>query len=192
MTTSSLTVGQITGSSSNSGVINLPTANKIIGADSGSIRTPGMVLQVVQGSLTGSGASVSTTSTSFVSLGLSANITPLYSSSKILINCQITQIGNNTNAGGGEFAYYRNSTNIFQPGFAPTGGNAYMYYALAAANSWVPTTNMQYLDAPGSTSTQTYAVYWRSYTGSAMYAGGVAGAASNNATHTITVMEIAA
>jgi hypothetical protein len=189
MTTSNLTVGQITGSSSNSGVINLPTANKIVGADSGSIRTPGMVLQVVQGLLVGS---VSTTSTSFVNTGLSVNITPLYSSSKILINCQITQTGNNTNAGGGEFAYYRNSTNVFQPGFSPTGLNAYMYYALAAANSWVPTTNMQYLDAPGSTSTQTYTVYWRSYSGSLMYAGGIGGAAANNAIHTITVMEIAA
>lgn len=186
MTTSNLTVGQITGSSSNSGVINLPTANKIIGADSGSIRTPGMVLQVVQGLLVGS---ISTTSQSLVSTSLSVNITPLYSSSKILVMCQATQLGN-TAANGGYFAYYRNGTQIFYPGFAPSGSVSYMMFA--AAGLWIPTMNMQYLDAPASTSTQTYTLYYASYGGGAFYMGGAGGAAANNATHTITVMEIAA
>ena len=191
MTTSNLTVGQITGSSSNSGVINLPTANKIVGADSGSIRTPGMVLQVVQGSLTGSAAQLSTTSASFVTTGLSASITPLYNSSKILVMCQVTQTGSNGSSGGGEFAYYRNGTLIYQPAFAPSGQTGYMYYSAAAANSWVPTTNMQYLDSPASSSTQTYTVYWRNYAGIAFYTGGAGGTAANYPTHTITVMEIA-
>ena len=188
MTTSNLTVGQITGSSSNSGVINLPTANKIVGADSGSIRTPGMVLQVVQGSLTGASASASTSSTSLVTTGLSVNITPLYNSSKILVMCQVTQIGN-TAANGGYFAYYRNGTQIFYPGFAPSGSTSYMLYSAYA--TWWPTMNMQYLDSPASTSTQTYTVYYASYGGGLLYIGGAGGAAANNATHTITVMEIA-
>jgi hypothetical protein len=192
MTTSNLSVGQITGSATNSGVINLPTANKIVGADSGSIRAPGTILQVVQGSLTGASAQITTSSASFVSSGIFVNITPLYNSSKILINCQITQVGNNSVTGGGEFAYYRNGTSIYQPAFSPTGTNGYMYYSVSSANAWVPTVNMQYLDSPASTSTQTYAIYWRNFVGILFYAGGVPGAGTNYPTHTITVMEVAA
>ena len=189
MTTSNLSVGQITGSATNSGVINLPTANKIVGADSGSIRTPGMILQVLQGSLAGAGASLSTTSLSFVTTGVSVTITPFYNSSKILVMCQVTQVGGNT-GDGGSFAYYRNGTQIFQPGFAPAGSQSYMVYS--GTSTWQPTVSMQYLDAPASTSSQTYTVYFRSYAGAAFYIGGAGGASANNAIHTITVMEVAA
>jgi hypothetical protein len=184
MTTSNLTVGQITGSSSNSGVINLPTGNKIVGADAGSIRTPGNILQVVQGTLVGSAA---TTSLSFVTTGLQASITPLYSSSKILVMCQVTQVANITD--GGEWAYFRNGSVVFQPGYAPVGVNAYMLYA--PSNMWTPTVNMQYLDSPASTSTQTYDVRFRVYSTGTLYMGGSVSTTANAARHTLTLMEVA-
>jgi hypothetical protein len=185
MTTSNLTVGQITGSASNSGVINLPTGNKIVGADAGSIRTPGNILQVVQGTLVGG---VATTSFSFVVTGLQASITPLYSSSKILVMCQATQLGSSSD--GGEWAYFRNGSVVFQPGYAPVGLNAYMLY-VGALNVWVPTVNMQYLDSPASTSTQTYDVRFRVYNGGTLYMGGNVTTTTNAARHTLTLMEVA-
>jgi hypothetical protein len=166
-------------------VINLPTGNKIVGADAGSIRTPGNILQVVQGTLVGSSA---TTSLSFVTTSLQASITPLYSSSKILVMCQLTQIANTTD--GGEWAYFRNGSVVFQPGYSPAVNNAYMLYM--PSNLWVPTVNMQYLDSPASTSTQTYDVRFRVYTTGTLFIGGNVSTITNLARHTLTLMEVAA
>jgi hypothetical protein len=157
MTTSNLTVGQITGSASNSGVINLPTANKIVGADAGSIRTPGTILQVVNTVYTGQ--FTATVGSGYATVpGLTTTITPLYSSSKILVQLN----GNFAN-----YAYQlrgnikRNGT-VIAAG-APAGSrpqttfmfnnydanyNAYNLYTIATS----------ILDAPASTSTQTYTV----------------------------------
>jgi hypothetical protein len=162
MTTSNLTVGQITGSSSNSGTINLPTANKIVGADSGSIRTPGMILQVVNTVYTGQ--FTATVSSGYATVpGLTTAITPLYSSSKILVQLN----GNFANLAYQLRGNIRRNGTLIAAG-TPAGSRPPVTFMFndydANYNSYnVYTIATSILDAPASTSTQTYTVEIGSY-----------------------------
>jgi hypothetical protein len=199
MTTSNLSVGQITGSSSNSGVINLPTANKIVGADSGSIRTPGMILQVVNTIYTGQ--FTATVGSGYATVtGLTTAITPLYNSSKILVQLN------------GSFANYTYTFrgNIKRNGVviaagAPAGSRPQTTFSFNNYGNYNPynlyTIATSILDAPASTSTQTYTVEIGSYSSD-----GVGGFAACNRSYafqntaeydavpvsTVTLMEVAA
>ena len=108
---------------------------------------PSKVLQVVQGSFS---TQFTTTSTSFVSTGLSASITPLFSTSKILV---LFNNGSTFNLSGGVsvFTIYRNGSNLGQSvtGFSLVTGNA-------DSNA-----NICYLDSPSTTSSTTYTIYAR-------------------------------
>jgi len=137
--------------------------------DAGSISTgtlakarlpSGTVLQVVQTVLSTSFSS--STRGSYIPItGLSVNITPLSTSSKILVLCQIMIADNNNWPEG--FHIYRNGSVVTPTGpttsltpnntYAAAGGgnaiNAGMYGPVL----------MNYLDSPASTSTLTYQVY---------------------------------
>ena len=63
--------------------ITVPTGKQLIGTDINSIKAPGMVIQMQNAVLPGGNAQ--TSAGSFIDTGLSCNITPKYSNSKILI-----------------------------------------------------------------------------------------------------------
>jgi hypothetical protein len=138
----------------------------------------GTVLQVVNGTLAGN---VTTTSTSFVTTGLSATITPTKSTSKILAFVSGSGYVTVSNAQN-TLTLYRNATNL--------NINMVQYIYSSAGGSQVQSpVNFNYLDSPASTSSITYTVYFRN-TGSGQIE---FNSAPNNAgIATLTLMEISA
>ena len=134
----------------------------------------GAVLQVVQGTFT---STFSTSSTSFVSTGLTASITPKFSNSKILVQMSGSQqqITGNSSV----LTIYRNSTNI-----SPNSGNGFsvMY---TGSTGVLASCAIVYLDSPATTSSTTYTIYFRVSSGSAALFG------DGNGAGIITLMEIA-
>jgi hypothetical protein len=115
----------------------------------------GSVLQVVQGVST---SQFNTTSASYADIGLSATITPKYSTSKILAIAQVPQSGKN----GPTDVFcklVRNSTDIC---IAGTGWIAYTGNSNISGASSI---TMNYLDTPATTSATTYKVQACSETG---------------------------
>ena len=116
------------------------------------------------------------TSTSYVTTGLTVNITPTSASSKILITTGFDLYKNNASAMTWA-TIYRDSTNL---------GNA--TYGMGALESFgnegsVPGINLQYLDTPNTTSQVTYTVYAKVNSGYHIYV------QVNNAPSNITVWE---
>jgi hypothetical protein len=130
----------------------------------------GSVLQVVQSTYAVSTTISTGTATS---TGLTATITPTFSTSKILvlITDQIR-----TTSGYGQFYVYRNSTNIY------TVWASFNYSSNSGAYSGTLATN--YLDSPATTSSTSYTLYFSNVSGiTAQIDGTVA---------TMTLLEIAA
>jgi len=155
-------------------------------ADSLGTGVGGKVLQVVQATTS---TNSETSSTSFVTTGLSASITPSSTSNKILAICSFGGGNNNGASGAGlEHIYtlYRNSTDLgaaSSKGFNPVtyytaSGNAPILYSIPVS--------INYLDSPSTTSSTTYAVYFR--VNNASYG---AQFCRYNSTATIILMEIA-
>jgi hypothetical protein len=169
---------------SGTGDIVIPSGTNLVSTVAGTFRAPGAVLQVV--SSTQNIANLTTTSTTYTSTGLTASITPRATSSRILVMAQLTSIGNNSTSNGASFAVYRNGSSVYAPG-ANNGTGVYMFYATAAANSYI-TIPLNYLDSPASVSNQTYTIFWRAYDASSTvyFGGGI----TSFAQHTITLMEI--
>jgi hypothetical protein len=137
----------------------------------------GTVLQVLSSNL---GTSTSTTSSSFVDLGLSVSITPKFSTSKILvIACLSAVYKNGANSSVG-INIVRGSTEIVK-----LADNGLSYTAGSGASQTSAT--MNYLDSPATTSATTYKVQFKN--GSAT--GTNVTINDSNVTSTITVMEIA-
>jgi len=112
----------------------------------------GKVLQVQTTNYTGR---VTTTSTSFVtaSNGLSVNITPSATSSKIFIISNFT-LNNDTNSTYATATIFRDSTNL---------GNSNLGMGAVWSSSGTPNFPMSltHLDSPSSTSQITYQIYFR-------------------------------
>jgi len=137
----------------------------------------------VQGTLVGSGSGpiTSTTSTSWVSTGLTASITPSSTSSKILVMYNLGNIYNPSNGMEGSSTLYRNGSNISPVGTGVTSG----FTSSFGNGAGVQTPHsVVYLDSPASASSVTYTVYWVTNTGT-MYLG------RNAPVCTITLLEIA-
>ena len=135
--------------------INIASGDKISGA-SGAIAVPGSVVQVIYAE---SDTRQSLTSTSYVDLtGMTATITPKYSSSKILVQVCLN-IGHQNVGMNISCQLLRGSTNIFagtdtsmKQGFIQTECNVSGYqYEI---KNFTATT----LDAPSTTSATTYKV----------------------------------
>jgi hypothetical protein len=109
----------------------------------------GAVLQVVQATLSGS---VSTSSASFVTTGLTASITPASATNKILVTVSAGDL--DSQAAGRQIlaTIYRNSTNLGNT-------NGFMDVYDTAGRIIVPV-SIQYLDSPATTSSTTYTLYF--------------------------------
>ena len=133
----------------------------------------GKVLQVVSASTT---SSVATTSTSFVDINLSLNITPSATSSKIFLSYN----GNNENNGSSgnklSLQMLRDSTQI---------ADATGIGSLGSENGIVTTASLSVLDSPSTTSQITYKMQGKSDDGTVMVFN------VNNDLGTITAYEIA-
>ena len=121
-------------------------------ASPSTVAIPGHVINVYQDLNQATGNTV-TSSTSFIASALSITLTPVSSSSKFLLSTSMT-MGAGTEAAIATF--YRDSTNLGKSdnGFGGTG------YTGGRGNVAI-----SYLDSPATTSSITYAVYWRSRSG---------------------------
>ena len=134
----------------------------------------GSVLQVVQG--TYSTNSFNSTG-SLADSGLTATITPQFSSSKILVLVNQAGVVAQTSLNGVTLTLLRNSTSIL-------GFGLYIGYALA---DMITNASSSFLDSPATTSATTYKTQFCRTTGS-----GQVIVQANGATSTIILMEIAA
>lgn len=138
----------------------------------------GSVLQVVQATTT---TAVSTTSSSYVSTGFSASITPISSTSKILI---LGSVMVRVPTGGNNYQHtiYRNgSTNL-----APNAFRGFIQCRDAGNSESDMTPAFHYLDSPATTSATSYVWYHKSEGGPTCWF------AIDNSFAQLTLMEIAA
>ena len=140
----------------------------------------GNVIQVVS---TTYATQTSTTSTSYVDSGLSLSITPSNSSNKILImvngTCDYSRTLTNIDTGFG-VQLVRNSTSIYNHNLA-----FYLYINGASSNNdMYGQFSMSYVDSPSTTSSTTYKLQFRTYSG-------LVKIHADNYPSSITLMEIA-
>ena len=123
----------------------------VAGSASAVQASSGRVLQVVSSIV--HTAQQSTTSTSFVSTGFSASITPSNATSKILVTATgaITALTANQSVAT---TIARGSTVLDSTGLA------YYENSISSGYVWVPAT-MIYLDSPATTSSTSYTVYFK-------------------------------
>ena len=132
----------------------------------------------MQGKIT---AKTTTSSTTYVSSGLSATITPQSITSKILV--LISTVCYSTSGAEPALTIYRNGSNILgTSGFT----NGYIQ-----SSAFVLPLSGNYLDSPASTSAQTYAMYYANAAGNGATLQLNFGGYSDDQTSTITLMEIA-
>jgi len=136
----------------------------------------GKVLQVVNASYSTTTGSSSST---YADTGLTASITPSSTSSKILVIVHQEGLSKVTNSTGVDLKLFRGATEL-----ALFGGNAGQQYTTAW--NFVGGAGITYLDSPSTTSSTTYKTQFSSTGNNAnVYV------QSNNATSSITLMEIA-
>jgi hypothetical protein len=135
----------------------------------------GSVLQVVSATYA---TDTTTTSTSYVATGLTASITPIFSSSKIFIVTTFPLFVNIA-AASGYATLYRGASNLFNDEGAFRLENG--------ASGTLASGAISYFDSPATTSSTTYQVYFKSQISSLQTR-----ICFSNATAVITLMEIAA
>jgi hypothetical protein len=110
----------------------------------------GVVLQVVSASTQAN--TTSTTSTSFVTTGFAASITPNFSTSKILISFSGGNFDNNSTSNQAIYAtIYRNSTNL--------GGTQGIIQVKTVTARILSSGAFSVVDTPATTSSTTYTLY---------------------------------
>ena len=138
---------------------------------------PGHVIQVVQGTYA---TFTNTTSSSFVDVGLSAAITPVSSSNKVLVRVAAHGIAQNGDTAKTELALLRGSTILqyaLRPAFNDTGGGSDYVTGSCA---------IEFLDSPNTTSATEYSIYFKSDGSNTTYING-----SSTSDSGITAQEIA-
>ena len=136
----------------------------------------GSVLQVVEGT---TATQVLTTSSSYVTAGLTLTITPSSASSKILVSFSTpADAVSGTTHTGGDFTIYRGSTDILSRG-------SDTYYSNINSINLAGYAAMSKLDSPNTASAVTYTVYFRARNGNTTMK-----SQHNNSQGTITAMEI--
>jgi hypothetical protein len=130
------------------------TVDNIVGAASAStIHIPGHIIQTVTGTHS---TQLTTTSTSYITSGITATITPKSSSSKILILSNFQAQVTSQNNQSGYFTVFRGSTNL---------GNGGQFLRLEVnVDNWFGSQTIQHLDSPNTTSATTYDLQFRSQT----------------------------
>lgn len=139
----------------------------------------GKVLQVVSANAT---AAVSSSSTTYVTTGLTATITPTLSTSKILV--LVTQNGcfkNNGNSNNAlNIRLRRSSTTL--------AANTFVGYTATASENGVGTVAFSYLDSPATTSATTYLTEFSNFSATSF----VAVQQNSGDTSSIVLLEIGA
>lgn len=109
----------------------------------------GSVLQVVAAN--GPNSDVSFTGVTFTDINLSASITPISTSSKILVKCNFVAASNNASAGSYALGLkiLRGTTGIYETFRTPWAGSVSAVAQMA---------HLEYLDSPSTTSATTYKV----------------------------------
>ena len=151
---------------------------------SGTIQMPaGMITQIVQEQ---SSARYTTTSTSYADIGLSASITPKFSTSKVLILCAIAceVRGGNQYYVSGRAKIQRGSTDVFTSEML--GADRATINSGSSASS--ANHFLQHLDSPSTTSATTYKVQGLSTASG--YTVNFCGDYANHSISTITLMEV--
>jgi len=167
--------------------INNNTLSAITGLPAG---VGGKVLQVVSTTKTDT-TTVNINATTFVDIGLSVNITPSSSSSKIFVKASVTySINNNTYGTLGGIRLARGSTGI---GIGGNDGSSYTVVGDGSTATWLAVTApLQFLDSPSSTSELTYKVQAKqNIGGTETFVSNGKKNSEASGSSTITVMEIA-
>lgn len=165
-----------TGTISGVSATGISTAQTVTSVTSSALPA-GTVLQVVQATTT---TAYTTSSTSMVSTGFSASITPKFATSKILVN--VTG-GFDTQTGGRQICL-----NVYR-GATPLAGNGFILGF--ADNARLQTSSsLNYLDSPATTSSTTYTLYYAVTYGGGSVIYNIGGTTGETATFTLT--EIAA
>jgi len=136
----------------------------------------GVVLQVVQTTLTG--AVTYSSPTSFTATNLTASITPKFSTSKILILMSYSMYNGSTGNSCNATIYKNGSTNI-----SPNASQGFMISYINSGNVKCPFT-ISYLDSPATTSSTSYTCYVKTSAGNMDFGDG-------QGCGTVTLMEIA-
>ena len=153
-----------------SGKIQLPS--QVAGVLPDANAPSGSVLQVIQSYYRGS--HTATSSSSYVTTGLSASITPISTASKILVIASLTVSADTDTYGA--FRLYRNGSDVVDARSGTAAGNrenAFINVSMRDGDSPFEIelkTNM-FLDSPNSTSAQTYEIFYRKTYGGAIYLG---------------------
>ena len=146
--------GVPTGANANQIVV--PTGQKIVGTDAASIVAPGHVVQVQSAILTSKASTTSQYST-YVDTGLSVNITPKFSTSKILVTSSLMVSNDST------FTFFRLLRDTTALGLGDAVGSrhqcTFMYY-VASGNNTSTANGHTFLDSPATTSLITYKWTW--------------------------------
>jgi hypothetical protein len=140
----------------------------------------GKVLQVVNATTS---TVVQTTSLTPVATTLTATITPLFSTSKILVIVSIQGVYKNAGniATGAMLSLYKNGS-VLLSNYAQ-----YVAYTNTSVSNLIGSNSLNYQDSPATTSATTYAIFLAS-----SVAGQQVGTNVDNDLSTITLMEIAA
>jgi hypothetical protein len=171
------TSGSVTLSSpavSGTTTLTLPVANGTI-ITTGSPQSGG-VIQVVNATYS---TQTSTTTNTYIDTGLTATITPKFSTSKILVIVDVSDVGKDTNNTYVSLRLLRGATSIL------TFTNQAAWTNSGASND-VGSCSANYLDSPATTSATTYKVQFNSVQNNAN-----AYVMISNSTSTITLMEVA-
>jgi hypothetical protein len=165
-----------------SSTLTLPTTGGTVLATT----TPGAIIQTVSASYY---QPFTTTSSTYVSTGNSATITPKSATSKIAIFVSSTMGSSNFGSGYGTAAtIYRGSTNLALG--SGTVGFTAGYIASTGSGGCMPVA-INYVDSPATTSATTYTIYVLASLGAANVSWNSSNNIFNYSTGTIILMEIA-
>jgi hypothetical protein len=128
------------------------------------------IIQVVQGTAT---AGLELTSTTYVTTGLSAAITPSATSSKILVNYHICY-DSDANGTAAQYALYAGGSNIVDK----------IHYIHGASSRVIGSSSMMYQHSPNTSSAITYELFAKKNSGTRIYT------RYADTMSTITLMEI--
>ena len=154
-------------------------ANKIIVPAGQTLYATGHVIQVINATYSTQTSNITST---FADTGLTASITPLSASSKILVTVNVSGVRKVTNNTWIEFRLLKNSTVLFNME-SSAGRNG------SSTDNAVGSVSTSYLDSPATTSATTYKVQFSSANNNTEAVINVSG--NTGSTSTITLMEIA-
>jgi len=136
----------------------LPSGATIVNSGTATGFGGGKVLQVVQTEIT---ATVTMTSNTMIDLtGMTVDITPAATSSKILVS--VTGSGSVSHGDNAQFKIQRDGSDIHVGDAASSRTRAFFGWSELPSNTAM-TVNALYLDSPSTTSAVTYKVQWKGY-----------------------------